>query len=112
VLKVSHREYCTGFYFGEPEQVYADGGYVRNCDVVAVVDGYSDGRLFLTQRNRFFEGDEVEILSPKTAPRAIKAADLRNEAFEPIPQANHAMEKVSIAADYFEKLSIIRQPRG
>ena len=38
--KVSHRQYSTGFYFGRPEQgqYYENGGYVRQWDVVAVVD--------------------------------------------------------------------------
>ncbi|MDR0984844.1 MAG: U32 family peptidase [Ruminococcus sp.] len=103
VFKVSHREYCTGFYFGEPEQVYADGGYVRTSDVIAITDRCSDGRMFLTQRNRFFEGDEVEFLSPGAKPRLIKIEDLRNEAFEHIEQANHAMEQVSIATDIEEQ---------
>lgn len=31
VNKISHREYSTGFFFGdEPGQVYSNGGYIRN----------------------------------------------------------------------------------
>ena len=61
VYKVSHREYCTGFYYGRPDQCYLSGGYVRECDIVAVVDHCADGWLYGTQRNRFSVGDEVEI---------------------------------------------------
>ena len=34
VYKVSHREYCTGFYYGRPDQCYLSGGYVRDKDAV------------------------------------------------------------------------------
>ena len=46
--KVSHRAYCTGFYFGQPHQEYENGGYVRNYEVLAQVDDYRDGRLYLS----------------------------------------------------------------
>ena len=50
--KVSHRAYCTGFYFGPIEngQYYENAGYIRTYDVVAIVDGYREGRLLCTQR--------------------------------------------------------------
>ncbi|MBQ2266269.1 MAG: U32 family peptidase, partial [Clostridia bacterium] len=40
--KISHRNYSTGFYFGQPtnSQTYANAGYVRDYSVAAIVDGY------------------------------------------------------------------------
>ena len=40
VFQVSHREYCTGFFYGAPQagQRYADNLYVRRSDVVAIVE--------------------------------------------------------------------------
>ena len=46
VYKVSHREYSTGFYYGRPDQCYLSGGYVRECDILAVVDHCADGWLY------------------------------------------------------------------
>ena len=48
---VQHR-----FYFGQPDngQYYESGGYIRNYDVAAVVEGWEEGMLLCTQRNRFF----------------------------------------------------------
>ena len=61
--KISHREYSTGFYFGEePGQVYENGGYIRQYDVVAVCEGYQDGNLLVSQRNRFFQGAVLDVL--------------------------------------------------
>ena len=47
VRKVSHRHYSTGFYFDRPGQYLDDGGYIRNYDVIAIVDGYEAGKLRL-----------------------------------------------------------------
>lgn len=70
VKKVSHRQYSTGFFFGTPEagQYYDNGGYQRSYDVVAVAEGYRDGRLIVTQRNKFAVGDTVEVLEPGKPP--------------------------------------------
>ena len=77
VFKVSHREYSTGFYFGtEPGQVYENGGYVREYEVAAIVTGWSDGVLTVSQRNRFCSGDELEVLQPRMQPFALTAADM------------------------------------
>ena len=55
VFKVSHRKYCTGFFFGHPNdcQYYETGGYIRNYDVVAVVEKCENGIVYCTQRNSF-----------------------------------------------------------
>lgn len=89
VYKVSHREYCTGFYYGRPDQCYLSGGYVRECDIVAVVDHCADGWLYGTQRNRFAVGDEVEILEPGQPPYKLTVAEIRKGEWESVPAAPH-----------------------
>lgn len=100
--KVSYRQYCTGFYFSPPSQdaeIYYDGGYRREWDVCAVAEKTENGRLFAVQRNRFFEGDELEVLQPGVKPFKIKAVDLKNEDGENVPAANRAMMKLSFKTD-------------
>lgn len=112
VFKVSHRKYCTGFYFGHPKdcQYYETSGYVRDYDVVAVVDECRDGSIFCTQRNRFFAGDELEVLSPGKQPVMIKADTIYNEQGESVPAANKATMKFSLPIDMqFESGSVIRK---
>ena len=65
VFKVSHRDYCTGFFFGHPSecrQYYEDSGYIRSYDVCAVVDKCENGRIYAEQRNKFLLGDNCHIL--------------------------------------------------
>lgn len=112
VQKVSHRQYSTGFYYGPPEdgQCYEDGGYVRTYDVAAIVQGWKDGILTVTQRNRFFEGDVLEVLAPGKAPWEIRVNGLINGEGETIQSANHPMETVRFACEKaIEEGAILRK---
>lgn len=82
--KMSHREYTTGFNFGHMQngQVLDTGGYIRNWDVCALYRDFRDGRLIVDQRNRFFEGDELEVVEPFKKPYTIVVEDLFNEKDE------------------------------
>lgn len=88
--KISHREYSTGFYFGnEPGQVYENGGYVRNYDVVAICESYQNGIATLSQRNRFFKGDTVDVLEVSGEPYTVTLNEIYDADFKPIDVAPH-----------------------
>ena len=108
--KVSHREYSTGFYFDRPGQCYKSGGYVRECDIVANVDGWENGMLTLTQRNFFRPGDTVEILEPKSQPVSLKVEKILSMEGEELDAARHPMQKIQIPCDRaFAEGSIVRK---
>ncbi len=68
LCKVSHRPYWEGFCFGQDElgQNYASSNYIREYDVIGVLKSYDEqtGIAEIIQRNRFFRGDEIEVISP------------------------------------------------
>lgn len=112
VFKVSHRKYCTGFFFGHPKncQYYETSGYVRNYDVVAVIDKCENGIVYATQRNRFFLGDTLEILAPGQKPFVFNPELIWNENNEEIDTVNHAMMKFRFKCEIeFPPRSIIRK---
>ena len=112
VFKVSHRKYCTGFFFGHPKncQYYETSGYVRNYDVVAVIDKCENGIVYATQRNRFFLGDTLEILAPGQKPFVFKPELIWNENNEEIDTVNHAIMKFRFKCEIeFPPRSIIRK---
>lgn len=76
--RISHREYTTGFYFGpiEKGQVTDYGGYVRSWEVCALLKSVDEGRITVDQRNRFFEGEQLEVLEPFTKPYLIEVKNL------------------------------------
>ncbi len=118
VFKVSHRAYCTGFFFGHPNdpsgdyQYYGDNGYIREYDVVGVVDSCDGKRIYCTQRNKFCRGDELEILSPGKQPVTLIADKIYDENGAELETANHATMKFSLDCDMsFVKNSIIRMKK-
>ena len=95
LCKVSHRPYYTGFYFGRPDskaQVYTDSSYIREYDLIGIVIGYDEEKkvAYITQRNRFFEGDEIEILQPGEEYFTQKVENLEDEDGNHVEVANHA----------------------
>lgn len=80
VEKVSHREYYTGFYFGRREngQHYDDSQYIRRYEVVGMpidtdADSHTDGKIVFALKNRFSQGDELELIQPGCEPWVFRA---------------------------------------
>lgn len=114
VFKVSHRKYCTGFFYGHPNdcQYYENSGYIREYDVAAVVDRCEDGFIYGSQRNKFSVGDEVEILSPGQPFDTMTIKEIFNENGESVESACHATMKVKIPCDKnYPKNSVIRMKK-
>lgn len=66
---ISHRPYSTGFFFGPAEQSWEDDTYRQLHDWVGEVVGSEKieqglWRTSVICRNRFYEGDVLELLSP------------------------------------------------
>lgn len=92
--KFSHRNYCTGFYFGEPGQYYShnDSIYFASADVCALVESCdSDGYAMLTQRNKFSVGDTVELLTNDSEPIPFTVKEIFNSSGEAIDSTPHPM---------------------
>lgn len=114
VNKISHRPYCTGFFYGHPNdgsgsqdpdeitnggQYFADSSYIRDYDFVATVDKCENGTMYLTQRNYFTLSDELEILAPGREPIRFAPEKMFNADMEEIDVARHAMSKLTIPTD-------------
>ncbi len=97
--KVSHRPYGTGFYFGQPSQNTATNSYIREYQATAVVTGYEDGHLLVSQRNRFFAGDTLEVVMPHEPMFELTVSALYNEDGDAIDVAPHPQMKLRIPYD-------------
>ena len=116
--KVSHRDYTTGFYYGKPggtEQNYATSSYIREYELLGIVDGYDEetGMLSVIQKNRLFRGSEVEFLQPRGRFIPIKVEYMENGDGEEIEVANRPQSIVRIKTDIpIAKGSMMRAPRS
>ncbi len=63
--KVSHRVYDTGFYFGQPIVCGEAVGVVQDAEYMGYVVDVSGGDALVEMKNRFFVGDELEMVMPK-----------------------------------------------
>lgn len=98
VRKVSHRQYSTGFFLSDspPAQKYESGGYIRDWELTATVDGWRGGRILCTERNRFSVGDALEILMPRAGCIPFTVEAIINSDGESVPVACHPMEKLEL----------------
>jgi putative protease len=93
LMMASHRQFHTGFYFGEKnKQVYGSSSYIRTHDIVGVVKEYNSqsGIAIIEQRNKVYSGDKVEILRPIGENFTISLDDMRDingNIIEATPQA-------------------------
>ncbi len=85
---VSHRPYDTGFLFdnADPKIHAADTHYLRTHDFVGLVCRDENG-LYVEGRNRFFAGDELELLGPQMRRAIIRVNGLRDLKDHPLSAA-------------------------
>lgn len=110
---VSHRPYSTGFYFGEPGQHYAEASYFTDADVAAVVESCDEeGNAILTQRNKLYRGDRLELLCAGEKPIPFTAEHIYNAEGEEIDDTRRAMMELHMKLPrQAEPLAIVRKAR-
>ena len=80
VEHVSHRIYSTGFYFGYPGQYTANSRYIRQWQICAIVERCDEnGIAVCSLRNKFHEGDALEVVGPDLRPFSVRAEELTDE---------------------------------
>ena len=95
--KISHRGYTTGFYFGEKGGSAGEGRPTATHAFVALVTGYSDGWAEVEMRNRFAEGDELEVLSPNdTFGKKVIIGEMIDEHGERVSVADKVQAKLRL----------------
>lgn len=115
--KVSHRDYTTGFYFGKPggtEQHYASSSYIREYDLVGIVEDYDEETktASIIQKNRFFKGDTVEFLRPYGKFFTQKIEVMTDADGNELDVANRPQSIVKIKVDFpLEKDSMMRMEK-
>ncbi|HEX3014759.1 MAG TPA: U32 family peptidase [Desulfobacteria bacterium] len=118
IVKVSHRDYSTGFLFGRPgaeAHNLVTSGYRREYDFVGVVKAYDSGRgmALVEQRNKFSVGDKLEFTGPNTEPLGQSPEKMYDEGFAAIEAAPHAQQQVWIPVDApVEVYSLVRRERS
>lgn len=102
---VSHREYCTGYFFDDPmknAQTCTMPGYMREKAylAVAVEDDKEKGLSLFVQRNKLCVGDKAELISPGKFGRAFEISEMYDENMNAIESAPHPFMKFYIKVPF------------
>ena len=116
--KISHRHYTTGFYFEAPggsEQNYETSGYSRQYDFMGVVHDYNPEtkEAVIEVRNKFFQGDQVEIFGPETDTFEQEIESMVNEDGLTITEAPHPKQLITVKVkEAVNKYDLVRREKG
>jgi putative protease len=105
IRKVSHRDYYTGFFFGLPKegaQIFGSSSYIREYDIVGIVREFDPETKIakVEQRNRFFLGDEIEVMRPMQEYFTQKVTYLKDEDGNDLEAVRHAAMIFYIKLDF------------
>lgn len=101
---ISHRPYSTGFFFGDAQQSTDADMYQQLYDWVAEVvcaTPLEDGRwrVWAKCRNRFYQGDNLEVLSPYDSIRVVQVEELA-EVFGYNPDVQSVEELLALQQEF------------
>lgn len=101
VGKASHREFTTGFFYGNPgasAQNYTSSNYIKTYSFVGKVRSYDEktGFAIVEQRNKMVKGETIEVFGPydEFSQTLDEMYDL--ETGEELDQAPHAQQMLKI----------------
>ena len=117
IEKASHRAFTTGFFFGKTDadsQVYTTSSYIRGYDFVGMVLDYDKekGIATIEQRNRMFQGEEIEIFGPGKDFFNYKIEEMWDEDDNIIEVAPHPQQIIKMKIDKeVERFDLLRKVR-
>ena len=117
---VSHREYCTGFYFDDMHkkaQLSSTVGYIREKAYFAVsvspdpserevaaaleaADTTGSKYYLFMQKNKISTGDSAEVISPSKVGRPLKIDEMYDEKGVPIESAPHPFMRFFVRSPF------------
>ena len=110
---ISHRGYCTGFYFADADQTAAnkDNLIVPGYRFVAKVTGeLADGGVRVVVKNRIFTGEAVDVLSPGAVVRPDRIVRITDETGVSQPLAQPGTTATLYLDQQPKRLDLIRCP--
>ena len=84
---ISHRIYSTGFYYGQPGQYTKTSRYIRQWQIVAMVESCDErGLAKCSLRTKFRKGDTLECVGPDTRPFEVIPEEMETPEGAPLEE--------------------------
>ncbi len=100
IANCTYRGFTTGFFFGKPtseDHIYDNSAYRREAVFLGIVNGTDrDGRAVLIQKNKFCEGDTIEIMKPDGRDIETVVDGIYDAEGKKQPSAPHAKQEIHV----------------
>ena len=96
IEKCTNRQFTTGFYFGKPDesaQIYGSSTNKKNYTYLGTVEQVMpDGKCRIHQKNKFWLGEEIEVMKPDGQNILVKVLGIEDEEGISMESAPHARQ--------------------
>lgn len=103
IRKCTYRKFTTGFYFGHPDEdsmIYDSNTYINNWTWLGIAEDVdANGRVKITQRNKFDVGDEIEIMKPDGRDVKTKVLAMHDAEGNAVESCPHPQETIYLTLD-------------
>ncbi|MCI6673259.1 MAG: U32 family peptidase [Spirochaetaceae bacterium] len=111
IFNVSHRPYCTGFFYGQGPVSTMDGGsYIRDYTFCGMIGDEVRPHVYsLDLRNQIKQGEQIEYLDPSRPTMVDTNFKLLDSSFEYVDQIDHCKVQYLETQEPVSKGDIIRR---
>lgn len=99
IASCTYRQFTTGFFYGKPDestQIYDNNTYVKEYTYLGIVEEVQDGACRIEQRNKFFVGEEIEIMKPDGRNVLATVLSIADEEGVSMESAPHPQQKLDV----------------
>ena len=114
ISNCTYRQFTTGFFFGKPDettQIYDSNTYLKGYTYLGMVGAKNpDGYYSLEQRNKFWVGEEIEVMKPNGDNIVVKVLKIMDENGQEMDSAPHPQQQLYIDLGMeLEEFDILRR---
>ena len=114
IVGCTYRQFTTGFFFGKPDentQIYDNNTYVKEYTYLGIVGENTDKGYRIEQRNKFYVGEEIEVMEPSGENMTVIVKSIRDEEGNEMDSAPHPKQVLYIDVGHqLAMFDILRRP--
>ena len=100
IRKCTYRQFTTGFFYGKTThetQVYENNTYIKEYVYLGLISGQNEKGLYeLEQRNKFFVGEEIEVMKPTGENIFVTVNRIEDEEGNEMESCPHPKQKIYV----------------
>ncbi len=114
ISKCTYRQFTTGFFFEKPKtdaQIYDNNVYVKEYTYLGLIyQVHSDRVCEMEQRNKFYVGDQVEVMKPNGENKIVTVEAIEDENGLAMDCCPHPKQKLFVRfSEPLEIFDLVRQ---